>query len=281
MSTERNWLTTISSVAVLAVLGACASSPTTTGELERARDAVAKVESMPESSTLASAELKQAQDTLRRAEEAARENEPDAQVAHLAYLAEQQAGIAVAKMNEARALEVTKDAEHQRDVAQAEARANQAEAAAATASASAAEAWRQVQEAKETERGLVLTFGHVLFDTGGSTLKPGAHLLLDKLATYLEANPETKAIIEGHTDNVGSDSMNQDLSERRAGAVATALQMRGVSIDRMEMMGLGESYPIATNDTQAGRQENRRVEVVLSNSAGVFDEGARRTAAIR
>lgn len=215
---------------------------------------------------------------------AARENEPDAEVAHLAYVAEQQAAIAEAKMNEAKALEDTKNAEasrnaalleaRERDVAQAERRADQAEADAAAA-------WREVEEAQETARGLVLTFGDMLFDTGGSTLKPGAQLLLDKLAAYLQQNPGAHAIIEGHTDNTGSDGMNQALSERRAAAVAAALQARGITGDRLETVGLGESYPVATNDTSAGREENRRVEVVLSDSEGVFVESARRTASTR
>jgi len=284
MTTKYTWLTRISSVAALALLVGCASNPTTTPELERARDAVDKVASMPDSSTLASAELKEAQETLRKAEEAARENEPDADVAHLAYVAEQQAAIAEAKMNEAKALEDTKNAEanrnaalleaRERDVAEAERRADRAEADAAAA-------WREVEEAQETARGLVLTFGDMLFDTGGSTLKPGAQLLLDKLAAYLQQNPGAHAIIEGHTDNVGSDTMNQALSERRAAAVAVALQARGITGDRLETMGLGESYPVATNDTSAGREENRRVEVVLSDSEGVFVESARRTASTR
>jgi len=284
MTTKYTWLTRISSVAALALLVGCASNPTTTAELERARDAVDKVASMPDSSTLASAELKEAQETLRKAEEAARENEPDADVAHLAYVAEQQAAIAEAKMNEAKALEDTKNAEadrnaalleaRERDVAEAERRADRAEADAAAA-------WREVEEAQETARGLVLTFGDMLFDTGGSTLKPGAQLLLDKLAAYLQQNPGAHAIIEGHTDNVGSDTMNQVLSERRAAAVAAALQARGITGDRLETMGLGESYPVATNDTSAGREENRRVEVVLSDSEGVFVESARRTASTR
>ena len=287
MRIQRKWLTTLS-IGALAILGACASSPTTTPELERARDAVEKVASMPDSSTLASAELNAAQETLRKAEEAVRENEPDSEVAHLAYVAEQQAAIAEAKLNEAKARQDTESAEAQRnaallearerDVAQAQHEADQAKADAALAQADAAEAWRQVEEAQETARGVVLTFGDMLFDTGGSTLKPGAQLLLDKLAAYLAQNPETRAIIEGHTDNVGSDAMNQGLSERRAAAVAAALQMRGIGIDRLEITGFGESYPVATNDTSAGREQNRRVEVVLSDAKGGFVESARRTA---
>jgi outer membrane protein OmpA-like peptidoglycan-associated protein len=288
MRTDHHWLTKLSSICVLAILAGCASSPTTTGELERARDAVAKVASMPDSSTLASAELKEAQTSLLKAEEAAREREPAAEVAHLAYVAEQQAAIAEAKLLEARALENTKNAEatrnaallevREREAVEAEMRADQAEAVAANAQADAAEAWRQVEEAQETARGIVLTLGDVMFDTGGSQLKPGAQLVLDRLASYMNANPSTRAIIEGHTDNVGSDSTNQSLSERRAHAVATALQVRGIGLDRLEMVGLGEAYPIATNDTTAGREENHRVEVVLSDAQGDFRETAHRTA---
>ncbi len=284
MKTEFTWLKRMSGVGVLAILVGCSSTPTTTGELERARDTVARVASMPDSSTLASAELKEAQDTLRKAEEAARDREPEAEVAHLAYVAEQQATIAEAKMSEARALEQTKKAEADRNEALLEAREREvvaAEQRADQAAASAAEAWRQVEEAQETARGIVLTLGDVLFDSGGSQLKPGAQLLLDRLAGYLEQNPGTRIIIEGHTDSVGSDAMNQGLSERRADAVAAALQVRGINRDRVEPVGLGEAFPIATNDTTAGREENRRVEVVLSNAQGEFLESARRTASAR
>jgi outer membrane protein OmpA-like peptidoglycan-associated protein len=284
MRTEYNWLTRTSGIALLAILAGCAGTPTAPGELERARDAVAKVASMPDSSTFASGELKEAQDALLKAEEAAREREPAAEVAHLAYVAEQHAAIAEAKMKEARALQQTKNAEAERNAALLEAREHEvvaAEQRANQAEASAAEAWRQVEEAQETARGMVLTLSDVLFDTGGSQLKPGAQLLLDRLASYLQANPSTRAIIEGHTDNVGSDAMNQSLSERRAYAVATSLQSRGIGIDRLEMIGLGEAYPIATNDTSAGREENRRVEIVLSNTRGEFNDAARRTASIR
>jgi outer membrane protein OmpA-like peptidoglycan-associated protein len=290
MKTYSNWLTALASAGVMSVVVGCASTPTTSPELERARDAVAKVASMPNSSVVASAELKEAQDALLKAEEAAREREPATEVAHLAYIAEQHAGIAEAKLNEARAAEETKNAEAARnaallearehDVAVAEQKTGQAQAEAAQAKADAAQAWAEVKEAQETARGLVLTLSDVVFDTGGATLKPGAQLLLDRLAGYLQQNPGTRAIIEGHTDNVGSDAMNQQLSERRAQAVAAALQARGIGLDRLETMGLGEAYPIATNDTSAGREENRRVEIVLSNAEGQFIESARRAASI-
>jgi outer membrane protein OmpA-like peptidoglycan-associated protein len=274
----------MSSIGVLAILSGCASTPENTVELERARDAVAKVAGTSESSIVASAELKEAQETLRRAEEASRESEPEAEVAHLAYLAEQQAAIAEAKMREAKALEKTEEVDAQRNAALLEAREREAAIAdqrADRAEAAAAEAWREVEEARATERGVVLTLGDMLFDTGGVELKPGAQLILDRLANYLAENPGARAIIEGHTDNVGSPNMNQALSERRADSVAAALRSRGIDVDRLETVGLGEAYPIASNDTTAGREENRRVEVVLSDTSGEFREDAHRTASIR
>jgi outer membrane protein OmpA-like peptidoglycan-associated protein len=125
---------------------------------------------------------------------------------------------------------------------------------------------------KKTERGLVLTLGDVLFDTNRSTLKSGAYGTLDRLATALRENAGRKVLIEGHTDSVGSDETNQELSQRRAQAVQLALAQRGVSGDQITAMGKGENFPIAGNDDANGRQSNRRVELI-------FTEDQPRTAA--
>jgi outer membrane protein OmpA-like peptidoglycan-associated protein len=114
----------------------------------------------------------------------------------------------------------------------------------------------------------------VLFDTGRATLKPGATTTLERVAQFMQKNPETKVMIEGHTDSVGSDDYNQGLSERRAQAVADALSFRGVQRDRVEPLGRGKALPVATNDTPAGRQQNRRVELVFSDESGRFAGGA-------
>jgi OmpA-OmpF porin, OOP family len=121
---------------------------------------------------------------------------------------------------------------------------------------------------------MVVTLGDVLFDTDQATLKPGADLSLDRLATYLSGHAQTKVIIEGHTDSRGSDAYNDDLSQRRADAVAKALIARGVAPDDIRAIGRGKNYPVATNDTQAGRQQNRRVEIVFSDASGRFAQGA-------
>jgi outer membrane protein OmpA-like peptidoglycan-associated protein len=131
-------------------------------------------------------------------------------------------------------------------------------------------------KAKQTERGMVLTLGDVLFDTASSQLKPGAQTTIAQLASFMADNPDRRLLIEGHTDARGSEAYNQDLSERRADAVANALYRQGVAANRVTVIGLGEQYPLASNDTASGQQENRRVEVVISSDNGTFPVAARR-----
>ncbi len=122
---------------------------------------------------------------------------------------------------------------------------------------------------QQTERGYVVTLGSdLLFDIGKAELKPGAERAMTKLAAFLREHPKRNIAIEGFTDSTGSDDLNQDLSERRARAVAYALRTSGVEAGRLATRGHGESYPVATNDTPAGRQLNRRVEVVLIEESG-------------
>jgi outer membrane protein OmpA-like peptidoglycan-associated protein len=129
-------------------------------------------------------------------------------------------------------------------------------------------------QARQTDRGVVVTLGDVLFETGQATLKPGANLALNRLATFLSGNPQTRILIEGHTDSVGSEEYNEVLSERRARAVATELMSRGISADQLQTLGRGKGYPVASNDTPEGRQQNRRVEIVFSDSSGHFAQTA-------
>ena len=118
---------------------------------------------------------------------------------------------------------------------------------------------------KKTDRGLVLTLGDVLFDTGKATLKPGAFETIDRVAKALQESPERKVMIEGHTDSVGSDSYNQSLSEQRAQSVQGALMQRGVSGSQISALGKGETTPVASNDDAGGRQQNRRVELIFND----------------
>jgi len=118
---------------------------------------------------------------------------------------------------------------------------------------------------KQTDRGIVLTLGDVLFATGKADLSLSANASIDKLAQFLLNHPNRNLSIEGHTDNVGSDSYNDALSERRAESVKRALVDKGVGTERITTKGLGKRSPVASNATAQGRQLNRRVEVVVLN----------------
>lgn len=119
--------------------------------------------------------------------------------------------------------------------------------------------------AKKTDRGIVFTLGDVLFATGKSDLRPGAMANFDRLAETLKKQPDRRIIIEGHTDNVGSEDRNITLSKQRADAVKDYLVGRGVNGNYISTVGKGESSPLASNDNAPGRQKNRRVEVIIED----------------
>lgn len=164
--------------------------------------------------------------------------------------------------------------ERQREAMQAEEQARLAleelhreREAAEEANRRAEELARRVQEleAVQTERGLVLTLGDVLFDFNQADLQPGAMRPIRDLVTFLEQYPDRNVMVEGHTDSVGSESYNLQLSERRAMAVRDELVNRGIAADRIQIRGFGMQYPTVSNATDSGRQQNRRVEVIISD----------------
>ncbi|MDO9467347.1 MAG: OmpA family protein [Thiobacillus sp.] len=123
-------------------------------------------------------------------------------------------------------------------------------------------------DAKQTARGMVITLGDVLFSVNKAELSSGGVRNVQKLANFLNQYPQRKVLIEGHTDSTGSLSINQPLSERRADAVRTALVGMGISGDRIQTRGYADAHPVASNNTAAGRQLNRRVEIILSDDSG-------------
>jgi len=262
------------SMSVLAA--ACASTPPVNGNLESARAAVEKLSAEPDAAQRAGKPLQDSRDILAQADAAAAAHKSNAEVAHLAYLAQRNADLGEATLVEMRARDQATKAEAERNRIVLEKRDRDI----AAANQKAAEAKQELADlqAKQTDRGLVMTLGDVLFDTGQDTLKAGAELNLDRLAKYMQASPGTKIIVEGHTDNTGSESTNDDLSARRALAVAKGLESRGIAADRIEAVGRGEHYPVASNTTAAGRQQNRRVEVVFSDEKGQFNPSAARAA---
>ena len=185
------------------------------------------------------------------------------------------------KAAEARARDAeTKAREAEQARAQAESARAQADAEAKARAAEQAKTATLTREladlkAQQTERGLVLTVGDVLFATGKAEIAAGGLRSINKLAEFLKQNPKRNLLIEGYTDNTGSEDFNLGLSQRRADAVKDALTAKGVASDRITTKGYGPKYPVVANDSAAGRQQNRRVEVVVLNE-GVSPEAASR-----
>jgi outer membrane protein OmpA-like peptidoglycan-associated protein len=144
--------------------------------------------------------------------------------------------------------------------------ADAARVAATSSQYQATELQRQIDElnAKPTDRGLVVTLGDVLFTSGQADLKAGATGNLNKLVAFLNEYPSRTVMIEGYTDSVGSEDYNQGLSQRRADSVKAYLVGQGIGSVRLVAAGKGENAPVAGNDSAAGRQQNRRVEVIIN-----------------
>jgi outer membrane protein OmpA-like peptidoglycan-associated protein len=288
------------------LLAACSTVPTTTATLDEARADYVAASNNPQVASYAPLEFRQASEALDRANQAAAKRDSLDAIDRLAYVAKQRIATAqeVAKAKSAEA-EIT-DAGRQRDRVQLEARTAEAERArrdAAAANAQAAAAQQQAQNAQQqaqdaqaqaaaaqqqnaqlteraarleailvelhaqkTERGMVVTIGDVLFATDRAELNANGMANVRKLAEVMMQNPDRTVLVEGFTDSTGSSAHNQQLSERRAQAVAQALTSLGVPRERVAMRGYGEAYPVASNDTASNRQLNRRVEIVLSNA---------------
>lgn len=308
----------IRSICILSVflfgLAGCATTPEYVEALDVAESKVRSVRQMANATQVAEGEIEAAEEALGRAREIHKDNGNIADVRYHAYLAQRHAEIAESRISAQQAQQAIEGAEQRRtelllrareteaqrnerlaeqkaaeaavareraeeaiDVAAAERR--RAEQARRTAEALADEL--QNVKAEQTERGVVLTLSDVLFDTDEAELKPGAGSAIAQLAELLDEYPERRLRIEGHTDSRGSDAYNRQLSRERAAAIADALTSRGINRNRLETVGMGEAYPVATNETAAGRQQNRRVEIVISEPDGDFPAVADRTAVTR
>jgi outer membrane protein OmpA-like peptidoglycan-associated protein len=272
--------------AVAAALAACATAPQRSEQVEQARAEIQTLTQDPLAQQSAGKDLEAARKSLQDAEMALQQKQPPAVVDHYAYVAKRHAEAGEARVSEAHSRQEVARAQDDRNKILMDSRTreamnaqSQAEAAknqTAAAQAQLANAQQQLADlqAKQTDRGVVVTLGDVLFDTGQATLKPGANLALNRLSTFLSSNPQTKVLIEGHTDGRGGDDYNIGLSERRARAVATELESRGISADQVQTLGRGKAYPVASNDTAEGRQQNRRVEIVFSDASGRFAQSS-------
>jgi len=160
------------------------------------------------------------------------------------------------------------DAERSRLAAQeAQMGAQQAETDKAAMRAKLSEQLNSILQTRDSARGLIVSMSDVLFDTGKYSLKPGAREKLAKVAGILLAYPGLNIQVGGYTDNVGGDTMNQALSENRAGSVRDYLVQQGVATNSVSARGFGNTLPVASNDNSAGRQQNRRVELLVSGDA--------------
>ena len=175
------------------------------------------------------------------------------------------------RLAEARAKNEDATVRDARQTEEADARGLAAEQAKAAALAKEVESLK----AQHTDRGMVLTVGDVLFAAGKADIGPGAQRSIDKLAEFLRAYPRRNVLIEGHTDNLGDADFNIKLSQQRADAVRDMLITRGIAPERIRTKGYGPKFPVVDNDSAAGRQQNRRVEVIVLNE-GVSAEGATR-----
>lgn len=285
------WLFSI--ILLTGLLSGCAS----TGKflpLERAREAYSKAEANPDVKTNAPVALYEAGEALKKAEQAIDLEEKK----HLSYLSEKKSEMAVAVAEQKQAEKEMALLKEEEERVILESRRMETEQARSDAATSARETLaarqdamrlkseaeiksREAQEALDraakleselanlkavkTDRGMVLTLGDVLFATGKAELAPGAKQTMDYLAAFLNKYTDRKILIEGYTDSTGSATLNQGLSERRAQSVKIALLERGVGFDRIDTVGYGMDRPVAGNNTAAGRQQNRRVEIVISN----------------
>lgn len=292
------------SVIAIAVLAACSTAPMQPSPLEQARGSYVSAQANPQVVQLAADELSQAGTALAKADDAAKKGESSARVDQLAYVASQRVTIAqetarqktsdkaaasgagerekirldartaeadaatgaaaASKLNAEASQRQSEASQRQSEASQRQSEASQRQAQDADARSRQLETQLKELDAKKTERGLVITLGDVLFDTNKSELKAGGMRNVQKLAGVLKQYPQRNVLIEGFTDSTGSSDHNQGLSDRRAGAVRTALQDTGVSADRISNRGYGETFPVASNATAEGRQLNRRVEIIVS-----------------
>jgi outer membrane protein OmpA-like peptidoglycan-associated protein len=211
--------------------------------------------------------LRMQQEAQQAAAEAARQK-AEAEKASAAALAQQQsAEAAAAQAARDRAAAVAQQRAAEAETERARQAAAQAEAEKAQLRSQLLNQLNSILQTRDSARGLIVNMSDVLFDTGSYTLKPGAREKLAKISGIVLAHPGLSLQIEGHTDSVGGDEFNQQLSERRADSVRDFLAEQGVPASSITARGFGKMQPVASNDTAEGRQRNRRVELVVNGDA--------------
>jgi outer membrane protein OmpA-like peptidoglycan-associated protein len=291
VNTTSHQKASLAAIAAFLFLGACSPALVKPDGAEDVRVKLSKLQSDPQLASRAPVAIKDAEAAVA----AAQVPNEDANVSrHLVVIADRKVDIATAQAHTRLLEDQRTTLSEQRETARLDSRTREADAAkgsadaarmdadaarrqAAVANQMTAAATQQAMElqtqiaelsAKETERGLIVTLGDVLFATGRSELQGSASSNLGKLASFLNRYPERTVAIEGYTDSVGGDRYNQDLSQKRADSVKAYLMQQGIASGRITSSGMGEGSPVAGNDSATGRQQNRRVEVVISQLPG-------------
>jgi outer membrane protein OmpA-like peptidoglycan-associated protein len=244
----------------VAIVSGCASTPNQS--LIQAHSNYNDARSNAEITNLAPLELKDASDSLSKADSAFSNDEDKETVDHLAYLSKQQVDIAreTAKRKTAESAVTTSAAK--RTQVQLDARTDEVDAAKRQI------AMLEEMNAQKTERGMMITLGDVLFSTDKAELNSGGMRNVQKLADFLIQYPAYKVSVEGYADSRGTNEHNQALSDRRADSVRMALLNMTIDSDRIATRGYGEEFPVAGNESAGGQQLNRRVEIILSDANG-------------
>jgi outer membrane protein OmpA-like peptidoglycan-associated protein len=278
--------------AVSVLFAACSTTPTTTSQLDQARGDFLAAQNNPSVAANAPLEFKAASDALDRANAAAAKKESLNEIDKLAYIAKQKIATAQEAARAKQAEADVANAGRQRDEIRLEARtaeANQAKANAERAKAEADAAKAQADaaansardeaaknaalqqqladlQAKQTERGVIITLSDVLFNVDRAELSAEGMRTVQKVADVLMQEPQSVVLVEGFTDSTGTSQHNLELSQRRAESVRAALVGLGVPSGKIGTRGYGEAYPVASNADAGSRQLNRRVEIVLSQN---------------
>jgi outer membrane protein OmpA-like peptidoglycan-associated protein len=286
----------VAAAVVSVLLAACASAPSQPAGAAEVRARLTQLQSNPDLASRATPVMKEAEAAVRAAEAPEKDK---ALAAHRVFMADRKVATARAGAEAQFAEDQRKTLSEQRERSRLEARTREADNANAAAAAARADSAQQriaaddargaasaaedatrnaeqqsaklqlqldAMNARPTDRGLVLTLGDVLFTSGRADLKSEASGNLNRLVTFLNEYPMRTVVIEGFTDSIGSEDANQGLSQRRADSVKSYLVGQGIESLRLTAQGKGEGSPVADNGSESGRRQNRRVDVIISNT---------------
>jgi outer membrane protein OmpA-like peptidoglycan-associated protein len=252
-------------VSVAALLSGCASKTSRPEGADQLRQTLTQLQSDPKLAGRAAVAIQEAEAAVILAEAAQEDPELGK---HLVIMADRKLKIAQARAQSRWFEDQRVGLSQQRERSRLDSRTQEADSARQELSDSklqTADLQRQIVElnARPTDRGLIMTLGDVQFSTGKSQLREGVSQHLERLSTFLKSHLDRNVIIEGHADSQGSDQLNATLSKQRAEAVRSYLVSQGVDPARINADGKGASMPVASNDSPSGRQQNRRVEIVV------------------